>query len=100
MKGSSEGDVVPQELLMTCGRIAGSGSEPSVRVGASIHSPELMSASSVGQQPLAEIQRAPGATPIWLSPPSSPTMVPVTWDPWPSRSTGSSGDTPAASNQL
>ena len=27
------------------------------------------------------IQRAPGATPIWLPAPSSPTMVPVTWVP-------------------
>jgi hypothetical protein len=46
MNGSVEGTMLPQELFTTCGRIAGEGSVPSARVGARIHSPELISAWS------------------------------------------------------
>ena len=35
------------------------------------------------------IHFAPGATPIWLPAPSSPTAVPVVWVPWPLSSQGS-----------
>jgi hypothetical protein len=31
---------------------------------------------------LAAIHLAPGATPIWLAPPSSPTIVPMVCVPW------------------
>ena len=45
------------------------------------------------------IQRAPGATPIWLLPPSVPTSVPMVWVPWPLPSTGTAL-APVGSNQL
>jgi hypothetical protein len=34
------------------------------------------------------IHFAPGATPIWLPAPSSPTVVPAVWVPWPWSSQG------------
>ena len=39
----------------------------------------------------ASIHFAAGATPIWLAPPSSPTMVPMVWVPWPKVSHGVAG---------
>ncbi len=81
MNGSLEGSTVPHELLMTCGRSCGCGSSPLRSVGASIHSPEEIKLASLTQQPLVAIQLAPGATPISLLPPSSPTIVPMTWVP-------------------
>ncbi len=35
------------------------------------------------------IHRAAGAMPIWFVPPSSPTIVPAVWVPWPWSSHGS-----------
>ena len=58
---------MPQELLMMFGRLVTSGLSPSRSVGASIHWPDEISAASEGQQPLAAIHLAPGATPIWLA---------------------------------
>jgi hypothetical protein len=54
---------------------------------------------------LAAIQRAWGATPIWLLPgsPSSPTIVPMVWLPCPTLSQGASDGLPQTwegSNQL
>jgi hypothetical protein len=91
----------PQELLTTWARSSGLGFCPDRSVGAASHSNELISASTV-QQPLAAIQRAWGATPIWLGPglPSSPTMVPMVWVPWPTSSQGEVPQTLRASNQL
>ena len=40
------------------------------------------------------IQRAPGAMPIWLSPPSVPTAVPVTCDPCELSSQGTAESAP------
>src|SRR5688572_3059224 len=63
--GSVLGFRVPQELLTMFGRLAGSASDPSTRVGASIHSAAaIRSTSEQVAQPLASIHRAPGATPI------------------------------------
>src|SRR5262245_28105224 len=91
-QGSLAGE--PQELLMMFGRLDGSGSEPSSFVGASIHCALSPSATSVHtwsvSQPFAEIQRAPGATPIWRPLWSSPTMVPIVWLPCPALSHGAS----------
>ena len=42
------------------------------------------------------IQRAPGATPIWFSPPSSPTATPATEVPCPWSSQGSGESEPQA----
>ena len=67
-----------------------SGFSPLRSVGSSIHSPDSMRAVSLGQQPLAAIHRAPGATPIWLPAPSSPTIVPIVCVPWPLPSHGAS----------
>src|SRR6478609_11064314 len=100
MNGSLLGSSVPQELLMMSGRLLTSGFSPSRSVGASIHSPDAISASSEGQQPLAVIHFAPGATPIWLLPPSLPTMVPIVWVPCSSTSHGAPPQVPLASNQL
>ena len=68
---------------MMLGRLVGSGFWPARFLGASIHWPDAISAASDGQHPLASIQVAPGATPIWLAAPSSPTIVPIVWVPWP-----------------
>ena len=100
MNGSLLGTRVPHELLMMFGRLVTSGFSPSRSVGASIHSPDSISAASEGQHPLAWIQVAPGATPIWLAPPSSPTIVPIVWVPWPSVSQGASPQVPEASKEL
>jgi len=40
------------------------------------------------------IHFAPGAMPIWLAPPSSPTMVPMVWVPWPWSSQGAAASAP------
>ncbi len=91
---------------MMLGRSAGSGFSPARSVGASIHSADSVSASSLqllDSQPLAAIQVAPGATPIWLPAPSSPTIVPIVWVPWALLSHGSSDGLPQTSdgsNQL
>ena len=94
----------PQELFTMFGRCAGSAPVPSSRVGASIHWPERSSAASVQvlvSQPLAAIHRARGATPMWLSTPSTPTMVPMVWVPWSLLSHGAGGaHTDDGSNQL
>src|SRR5690606_3587322 len=82
MNGALEGPSVPQELLTMFGRLPASGFSPSRSVGSSIHCPDSIRASSLGQQPLAAIHLAPGATPIWFSPPSSPIIVPIVWVPW------------------
>src|SRR5882757_6685201 len=95
MNGSFEGAVLPQELLMTFGRLLASGFCPARLVGSSIHWPELISASSLGQQPFAAIHLTPGATPIWLPAPSSPAIVPIVWVPWPLPSDGAFGEVPA-----
>ena len=76
---------------MMFGRLVASGFSPSRSVGASIHWPEEISAASEGQQPLAAIHFAPGATPIWLAAPSSPTIVPIVCVPWPLVSHGAAG---------
>src|SRR5687768_37003 len=92
--------VRPHELLTTLGRFDGSGSLPSVLVGATIHCPDERSAASEQlSQPFVAIQSAPGATPIWLPLPSSPTMVPMVCVPWPLSSNGSSAE-PEVSCQL
>lgn len=92
---------------MTWGRRSGRGLAPLRSVGASIHWPEAMSAGTEhptrprASQPLAAIQRAPGATPMAVPPASPPTMVPTVWVPWPWLSHGSSvGHTRDGSNQL
>src|SRR5829696_7487209 len=75
----------PHELFTMCGRRSGRGLAPARSVGATIHWPAPSRAASeqvLVSQPLAAIQRAPGATPIWLAPPSQPTMVPIVWVPW------------------
>jgi hypothetical protein len=98
--GSVDGNRLPHELLTMCGRLLTSGFWPLRSVGASIHCDERSSVSSLGQQPLAAIQVTAGATPIWLPVPSSPTIVPIVWVPWPFASHGPSGQEPWASNQL
>ena len=40
------------------------------------------------------IHRAPGATPIWFEPPSSPTIVPIVCVPWPKSSHGKGESAP------
>jgi len=70
----------PQELLTTCGALLQSGLFPSRSVGQAIHWAELVRAKleqELNSHPLAAIHLAPGAMPIWLAPPSSPTMVPM-----------------------
>ena len=75
-------------------------------LGASIHCPDCIRALSeqlLDSHPLAVIQVARGATPIWLEPRSSPTMVPMVWVPWPTLSHGvlpSGEHTCEGSNQL
>ncbi len=94
--GSAVG-LPPQELLTMWGRSSGRGLFPSRSVGASMNWPADSSASReqvVPSQPLAAIHCAPGATPIRLSPPSSPRIVPVTWVPWPVLSHGTSEGLP------
>src|SRR5687767_15037665 len=96
----------PHELFTTLGRRSGLGLAPDRSVGASIHCAEASSAPSEHQfssQPLAVIHCAPGATPIWFSPPSSPTIVPIVWVPCPLLSHGvvdGEPQTKDGSNQL
>src|SRR5690606_26311725 len=92
----------PHELFTTSGAIDGVG-VPLASVGAAIHWPAASRwalEQEVLAQPLAAIHWAPGATPIWLVPPSSPTMVPMVWVPWPLLSHGDAPHTPVGSNQL
>ncbi|URN06942.1 hypothetical protein LUW74_28900 [Actinomadura madurae] len=101
MSGSSVGEEEPHELLTMCGRFDTSGFRPSASVGASIHWPDATRSASVQvAQPLAAIQRTPGATPIWLPSPSSPAIVPIVCVPWPLLSQGAPSHLPEASNQL
>ncbi len=81
MKGSLLGELVPHELFTMCGRFAAFGLEPLSLVGASIHWPDSISPALLWQHPFAVIHFALGATPIWFTPPSSPTMVPIVWVP-------------------
>src|SRR5215204_5859703 len=96
----------PQELLTMFGRRSGRGFARLRSVGARIHWPEASSAASeqlLVSQPLAAIHRAPGATPIWLPVPSSPSMVPIVCEPWLLLSHGASDGVPHTfdgSNQL
>src|SRR5690349_11100610 len=72
----------PHELIVTCGARDGSpcAGVPPTGYGARNHSKHsryvegLPTSLSMLRQP---IQRAPGAMPIWLAPPSLPTAVPV-----------------------
>src|SRR2546430_9834345 len=80
------------ELLMATGALAGSGFCPSRFHGAIMNSRQPMYVSGV-PSPLEFIDRhpihlAPGATPIWFVPPSSPMIVPTVWVPWPFGPTG------------
>src|SRR5262245_55079587 len=94
----------PHELLTMSGARSGRGSWPLRSVGARIHWADESSAKSLHvfvSQPLAEMNRAPGATPIWLAPPSLPTIVPIVCVPWPLLSHGALvGQIPDGSNQL
>ncbi len=95
---------LPQELLTMCGARSGRGLWPARSVGATIHWPAARREASEQElvsQPLAAIHLAPGATPILLAPPSSPTIVPMVWVPWSLLSQGAAvGQMPAGSNQL
>ena len=82
-----------------CGRFFALASVPLSLVGASIHWPDATRPASEPQQPFDAIHLAFGATPIWFAPPSSPTMVPIVWVPWPLLSNGAV-DAPYALNQL
>src|SRR5690606_31232892 len=66
---------------------AGLGLLPVRSVGATIHWLQAIRPASVAPppappKPMHATQRALGATPTWLLPPSSPTMVPMVWVPW------------------
>src|SRR5690606_18083369 len=102
MSGSLDGTLDPQELLMMCGRRAGSGFSPARSVGASIHCADAARcASEHTAQPLAAIHVTPGATPMRLPSPPSPAMVPIVCVPceFVAASNGCSL-VPVASNQL
>src|SRR5262245_31981474 len=76
----------PHELLTVSGRRSGRGFKPAKSVGARMNCPAESREPSEQvrfSQPLAAIQRAWGATPIWSPAPSSPTIVPIVWVPWP-----------------
>ena len=88
----------PQELLMTCGALVGSGfwslqvrrrDEPLEALG--VASPGVPLPWSMFRQP---IHFAPGAMPIWLPPPSSPTIVPIVCVPWSVSSHGATASWP------
>src|SRR5215216_2862472 len=92
------------ELLTMCGRRSGRGFAPVRSVGARIHWPDASRAESEHEfvsQPLAAIQRACGATPIWFVPgsPSSPTIVPIVCVPWLLLSHGTSDGFPQTSKR-
>src|ERR1700754_2271784 len=94
----------PHELLTMSGRRSGRGFWPFRSVGARIHWPEASRAESLQvfiSHPLAAIHLAPGATPISLPAPSSPTIVPIVWVPWLLLSHGAAvGQMCDGSNQL
>src|SRR5262245_5853676 len=94
----------PHELFTTLGARSGRGLLPLRSVGATIHWPDASRAASEQElvsQPLAAIHLAPGATPIWFAPPSSPTIVPMVCVPWSLLSHGCGlGQTADGSNQL
>src|SRR5690606_6371939 len=78
----------PHELLTTSACSAGFGVPvPLVGYGASTHWPDSSRPASgapvppPAPKPMHAIHVASGATPIWLEPPSSPTMVPMVWLP-------------------
>src|SRR5437899_793921 len=80
-----------QELLVISGALVGSGSPPPIRVGARnhcMHSMYLAGVPKFASMLRQPIHFAPGAIPIWLPAPSSPTIVPVVWLPWPWSSQG------------
>src|SRR5450432_2005807 len=87
----------PQELLMTLGDLDGSGFRFARFVGAMNHSKNSVYVAGVPapwsmlRQP---IHFAEGATPILLAPPSSPTIVPIVWVPWPKSSQGTGETAP------
>src|SRR5206468_1046934 len=103
-KGSPEPP--PHELFTMWGRRSGRGFWPFRSVGASTHWPAASNDATVHESlshPLAAIQRAAGATPIWLPAPSSPTIVPMVCVPWKTLSQGATDGNPqtlAGSNQL
>ena len=69
-----------QELLVISGALVGSGSLPSIRVGARnhcMHSMYLAGVPTFASMLRHPIHFAAGAMPIWLPAPSSPTIVPV-----------------------
>src|SRR6267143_442029 len=81
-----------QELLVISGAFVGSGSPPPIRVGARnhcMHSMYLAGVPALASMLRQPIHFAPGAIPIWLPAPSSPTIVPVVWLPWARSSQGS-----------
>src|SRR5437660_12659872 len=96
----------PHELFTTSGRLAGSGLLPAGSVGARIQSPHASSVNRLhvpAGHALQAIHRACGATPIWLAPPSLPTIVPIVCVPCPCVSHGARLGLPQlfdASNQL
>src|SRR4051812_27990877 len=68
----------PHEELTTSACRSGLGLLPARSVGAITHCPEARSEvleHELDSHPLAAIHFAPGATPIWLPAPSSPTIV-------------------------
>src|SRR5512136_568879 len=78
----------PQELLTTWGRML--VLPPGARIQ-SAHAFRFASEQEELVQPLQAIHLAPGATPIWLVPPSEPIIVPIVWLPWPLLSPGALG---------
>src|SRR5688500_12312293 len=83
--GGAQASTQPHELLTTSGAFDGSGLLPALSVGAMNH---CMQSMYVGTTPtplfmfLQAIHSASGAMPIWLAPPSSPTIVPTVCVPW------------------
>src|SRR4029077_2477669 len=82
----------PQELMVISGALVGSPWPPPIGYGARKNSTNSMYLDGVPlpwsmlRQP---IHLAPGAIPIWLPAPSSPTTVPMVWVPCPLSSQGS-----------
>ena len=79
------------ELPTTFGRLLGSGLAPFSSVGARKnwrHSMYVLGRPVPLSMLRQAIHFAPGASPIWLPAPSSPTAVPMTWVPWPKSSHG------------
>ncbi len=93
-----------QELLTATGARSGFGLWPSRFQGAIMNSRHVTYVSGV-PKPEEFIDRhdihwAPGATPIWFAPPSSPTMVPAVCVPCPYGSSGARLPGSVASYQL